>query len=142
LAAGLPGRYFCKHKEGKNMKGINILVVSNSEGSGKAIAHSIDNKKYAVTAAIGAEEAIEQFQRYHYDLAIFAAGLSAEEEKKLRKIFGVQQPGIILLGQNDTGENWNDKLKAALEQQRTDRKPGWVPVEDPLKNAGLNIIIQ
>lgn len=49
------------------------------------------------TGAAEDEEAIELFQRHHYDVVLLTSGIDEISEAKLRKLFTHQHPDIIIL---------------------------------------------
>jgi len=76
-------------------------------------------------------------------MVVFADDVNDEEERKLRKIFTIQNPDIIILKHFSDNDNLlANEIMAALDKQRKEKKPSFSFVDDALKNAGLNIIVQ
>lgn len=89
------------------------------------------------------EEAIEKFHHRHFDIVLFTKGVTAEEEKKLRKLFTHQNNTIILMQHNGAIDGLLlTEIKDALNKQRKENKPTISFMDDALKNAGLDITIQ
>ena len=126
------------------MNRTEILVTGGNQDSVDSIVELMDNNNHWVfTQAATDEEAIEKFHQRNFDIVLFADGMNDDEEKKLRKIFTIQNPDIANLKHvNNEGNLLTDEINAALEKQRKDKKPSFSFVDDALKNAGLNIIVQ
>jgi hypothetical protein len=126
------------------MNKTEILVTGKNNESISSIAGLINNSKdWVFTKAANDEEAIEKFHQRNFDIVVFADDVDDEEERKLRKIFTIQKPDIIMLKQ--PGDNANalaNEIMAALDKQRREKKASFSFVDDALKNAGLNIIVQ
>jgi len=98
---------------------------------------------WATTEVATAEEAIEKFHQQNFEVVILTDGLSGEEEKKLRRIFTVQNPDIIIIRYNDENDALlKGEITNALEKLHKSRRPSYSVVDDALKNAELNIIVQ
>jgi len=121
-----------------------ILITGSDDKNSEAIAKLINNHiEWIITVAYTDEEAIEKFHQQNFDVVILTDGISTEEEKKLRKIFTVQNPDIIIMSHNYADENLLvAEITAALEKFHKARRPSFSLVDDALKNAGLNIIVQ
>ena len=126
------------------MNKTEILVTGRNDDSVNFIAELINvNKGWLAAKAATGEGAIEKFHQRHFDVVVLASDIDNEEERKLRKIFTIQNPDIIIL--KHYGENDNllaNEIIAALDKQRKAKKPSFSFVDDALKNAGLNIIVQ
>ena len=126
------------------MNRTEILVTGRNQDSVDSIVGLKDNHTdWLFTQAATDEEAIEKFHQRNFDIVLFTDGMNDDEEKKLRKIFTIQNPDIIILKHYSDKDNLlTDEINAALEKQRKDKKPSFSFVDDALKNAGLNIIVQ
>ena len=126
------------------MNRTEILVTGRNQDSVDSIVGWKDNHTdWLFTQAATDEEAIEKFHQRNFDIVLFTDGMNDAEEKKLRKIFTIQNPDIIILKHySDEGNLLTDEINAALEKQRKDKKPLFSFVDDALKNAGLNILVQ
>ena len=126
------------------MNRTEILVTGRNQDSVDSIVGWKDNHTdWLFTQAATDEEAIEKFHQRNFDIVLFTGGMNDDEEKKLRKIFTIQYPEIIILKHNSNAGNLAiDEINAALEKQRSDKKASFSFVDDALKNAGLNIIVQ
>jgi len=126
------------------MKRTELLMVGVNEIARKAIVTQISNDKdWMITETDTTEEAIERFHRQGFEIVIFPSEISGEDERKLSKIFSIQNPDIIILKYDDKdGHLLNDQITEALNKQRMNKKPSFSLVDDALKNAGLNIIVQ
>jgi len=126
------------------MNKIEILVTGRHDDTVTFIAELINsNKDWLSTKATTGEEAIEKFHQRDFDMVVFADDINDEEERKLRKIFTIQNPDIIILKQDSNNDNLlANEIISALDKQRTEKKPSFSFVDDALKNAGLNIIVQ
>jgi CheY-like chemotaxis protein len=126
------------------MNRTEILVVGRNQDSVAFIVGLKESHNYWLfTQAATDEEAIEKFHQRNFDIVLFTDGMNDEEEKKLRKIFTLQNSVVIILKHyNNEGNLLTGKINAALDKQRKDKKPLFSFVDDALKNAGLNIIVQ
>jgi len=126
------------------MNKTEILVTGRNENTVRSIAELINNNKDQVaTKATTDEEAIEKFHQRDFDMVVFAGDINVEEERKLRKIFTIQNPDIIILKQSNENDNLLvNEIIEALDKQRNGKKPSFSFVDDALKNAGLNIVVQ
>lgn len=126
------------------MKKIEIMIVGpGSEWSENIRDRFEDGDSYTISPAASTEQAIELFQRLAFKAVIMSEDISAEDERKLERIFRFQFPEIILLkAENLPVDEIRMKIDTALLEQERKMKPQWSPVDDALKNAGLNIMIQ
>ena len=126
------------------MNRTEILVAGRNQDSVDSIVELMDNNNdWVFTQAATDEEAIEKFHQRNFDIVLFTDGMNDDEERKLRKIFTIQNPDIIILKHySNEGNLLTDEINAALEKQRKDKKPSFSFVDDALKNAGLNITVQ
>jgi len=126
------------------MSKIEILVTGRNEAIVRPILKLInDNDDWITTSAATGEEAIEKFHQRNFDLVVLTHDISEEEDRKLRKIFTIQNPDIIILRHScDDNGLLSAEIRAALDKQHQEKKPTFSFVDDALKNAGLNIIVQ
>ena len=126
------------------MNKTEILVTGRNDDRVSSIVELINSyKNWVATKAATDEEAIEKFHQRNFDMAVFADDANDEEERKLRKIFTIQNPDIIILKHSSENDNLlANEIIAALDKQRKEKKPSFSFVDDALKNAGLNIIVQ
>jgi hypothetical protein len=137
--------YFCASLKGDYMNKTEILVTGKNEVIVETVVAVINNNdEWVATKAATDEEAIEKFHRWDFDMVFFADGINEEEEeRKLRKIFTIQNPDIIIIRYNGGDINLlTSEIATALDKQRKDKKPSFSFVDDALKNAGLDIIVQ
>ena len=121
-----------------------ILITGRNEEMLQRVVELINsNDEWIASKAASDEEAIEKFHHQNFDVALFINGSADEEEKKLRKIFTIQNPDIIIIRHDGSDSSLlTIEIAEALDKKRKDRKPSFSFVEDALKNAGLNIIVQ
>jgi len=121
-----------------------MLVFGKKENAILPIIDLLNNHQdWVLTTASNDEEAIEKFHQRNFDMVVLAGDINNEEERKLRKIFTLQNPDIIILKQQNDNDNfWGNEIIAALDKQRHDKRPSFSFVDDALKNAGLNIHVQ
>ncbi len=125
------------------MNKATILIAGKSETSfSKPTEFTNSPAAWTTTEVATAEGAIEKFHQQDFDIAILTDSISGEEEKKLRRIFTFQNPDIIIMRYNDENVLLMDEITNALEKLHKARKPSYSLVDDALKNAGLNIIVQ
>ena len=125
------------------MKRKEILIVEGNKTTELAILKLINDTSLQTTVAETSEEAIEKYHRQNFDVVIFSNELSIEDERKLRKIFTVHNADLIIINyNNEDSSSLNDKITEAIKQQDKNKKPSISLVDDALKNAGLNIIVQ
>jgi hypothetical protein len=118
-----------------------VLMIGNDQTK---LHHSISlinsNTKCDAASAAGTEDAIEKFHQRDFSLVVFTNGVQ-EEEKKLRKIFTLQNPrGVIIQSSDD--DVLMGEIKEALEKQEAAVKPSFSIVDDALKNAMLPVTVQ
>ncbi|MEP7373438.1 MAG: hypothetical protein ABI675_08630 [Chitinophagaceae bacterium] len=126
------------------MNKTEILVTGKNElTAGAVIALINTNPEWVATKAATDEEAIEKFHQRDFDLVLFADGTTEEEERKLRKVFTIQNPDIAIIKHKCDDESvLTAKIMAALDTQKNDKKPSFSFIDDALKNSGLNIVVQ
>lgn len=126
------------------MNRTEILVAGRNQDSVDSIVELMDNNNdWVFMQAATDEEAIEKFHQRNFDIVLLTNGINDDEERKLRKIFTLQNPDIIILKHyRNEGNLLTDEINAALEKQRNDKKPLFSFLDDALKKAGLNIIVQ
>jgi hypothetical protein len=126
------------------MNRTEILVAGRNQDSVNYIADLMDNSNdWVFTHAATDEEAIEKFHQRNFDIVLFTGGITDVEEKKLRKIFTLQNPESIVLKQDGVDASLlTEKITASLDKQRLEKKPSFFFVDDALINAGLNITVQ
>ena len=126
------------------MNRTTILVIGKKTEILESITNEINiHADWIVTKAVDEEQAIEKFHQQQFDVVIFAENMIREAEKKLRKIFIIQNPDIIFL-QNDASSSkpLGTEIEFALDKRNKDQRPSFSFTDDALKNAGLNISIQ
>jgi hypothetical protein len=125
------------------MKRKQILITGGDISNLKTIEKQVTDIDMATTIAETTEAAIEKFHQYYFDVVIFSNEINADDERKLRKIFTVQNPELIIIQyEENDGEFLNKKLDEAIRKQNKNERPFISFVDDALKNAGLNIIVQ
>ena len=122
----------------------SILVVGQRETSFLSLAEfASHNKAWETIAVATAEEAIEKFHRQDFEIIILADDIIGEEEKKLRRIFQVQNPDIIIINYHEIdNSSLSGDILRTLNTLKKAKKPAFTIVDDALKNAGLNISVQ
>lgn len=126
------------------MKRTEILVT----GTGRDLVNSMvkwsdNNNDWVFSLARTGEEAIEKFHQRDFDMVLFTDGKNLDEERKLRKIFSIQNPDIIMLTHYNTETGLpTQEINDTLENQRSAKKTSFSFIDDALKNAGLNINVQ
>ncbi|MEO6231268.1 MAG: hypothetical protein ABJB11_20125 [Ferruginibacter sp.] len=121
-----------------------ILVIGTNEDQLTRHTNEINQQPlWNAEIATGDELAIEKMLQSSYDLIVFADGITSEATAKLQKIVALQHPGLLIL-QHYTNANVSltVAIDALLEEQVNAAKPTFSFVDDALKNAGLNIVIQ
>lgn len=126
------------------MNKTEILVTGRNEEMLQRVVGLINNNdEWIASKAASDEEAIEKFHQRNFDVVLFTNGIADEEEKKLRKVFTIQNPDIIIITHDGSDSNLLiTEIAEALDIQRKNKKPSFSFVDDALKNAGLNIIVQ
>ena len=126
------------------MSKIEILVTGRNEAELQPILTLInDNDDWITTSATTDEEAIEKFHQRNFDIVVLTNDMGEEEDRKLRKIFTIQNPDIIILAHSiEDNRLLTAAIGVALDKRRQEKKPSFSFVDDALKNAGLNIIVQ
>jgi len=125
------------------MNKTEILITGRNGDTVRSIAELLNsNKDWVTTNATTGEEAIEKFHQRNFDIVVLADDINDEEERKLRKIFTVQNSDIIILNQSSVDNLLTNAINAALAKQHKEKKPSFSIVDDALKNAGLKIMVQ
>lgn len=121
-----------------------ILVIGTNEHQLTRLTNEINQQPlWNGEMATGDEMAIEKMLQTSYDLIVLADGITSEATAKLQKIVALQQPGLIILQHYaDANVSLTETIDALLEEQLNAGKPTFSFVDDALKNAGLNIVIQ
>ena len=118
-----------------------ILVIGTDETMLLNSTNLINtNPAWNAVSAETAEDAIEKFHQRNFDAVVFTNG-THEEDKKLRKVFTLQNPGAVIIENNDDDTLVNE-IAVALEIQHRKNKPSFSFTDDGLKNARLPIIVQ
>ena|SRR5436190_2083853 len=125
------------------MSKIEILVTGRNEAELQPILTLInDNDDWITTSATTDEEAIEKFHQRNFDIVVLTNDMGEEEDRKLRKIFTIQNPDIIILAHSiEDNRLLTAAIGVALDKRRQEKKPTFSFVDDALKDAGLNIIV-
>ena len=121
------------------------LLIAGQSSEGFQTFKELFNKygDWKIIRASHDEEAIEKFHRHNFEVVVFTNTVSSDEERKLRKIFTFQNPDIIIaIYQHGNEVLLVDEIVTALDKLRKAKTPSYSLVDDALKNAGLNIIIQ
>jgi hypothetical protein len=126
------------------LKKIEIMIVGPASKWSENIRDRFENgDSYTILPAASAEQAIELFQRLAIKAVVMSEDISAEDERKLERIFRFHFPEIVMLkAENISADELKLKIDSALAEQERKMKPQWSPVDDALKNAGLNILMQ
>ncbi|CAN5582450.1 hypothetical protein BH11BAC3_BH11BAC3_47180 [soil metagenome] len=121
-----------------------ILVIGANEDQLTRLTNEINLQPlWNGEMATGDEMAIEKLLQSSYDLIVITDGITTAATAKLQKIVALQQPGLIILQHNaDATVSLTDAIDAMLDEQLNAGKPTFSFVDDALKNAGLNIVIQ
>ena len=114
-------------------------------GAGEKTLHDlinaiINHSEWNIVSTSVAEEAIEKFHQQDFDIAVFTNGFH-EEEKKLRRIFTLQNPDVAII-QNDDADLLLNEIKEAVIKKQKPGKRTFSFVDDALKNAMLPITVQ
>lgn len=118
-----------------------VMVIGSNETklhTTESILNS--NADWDITGVSDAEEAIEKFHQRDFNIVVFTNGIHAED-KKLRKIFLLQNPDVVIL-QNDNDSTITAVVREALNSQVKQNKVSYSFVDDALKNAMLPITLQ
>ena len=123
------------------------ILVAGSQEETLQIAVALINKQeeWKVTAASTAEDAIEKFHRFPFDVVVLTNDMSEDDSRKLRKIFMHQHQDLILLqlDAETAGSEWlKNEITEALKKQKEAKKPSYSVIDDALKGAALDIQIQ
>jgi len=126
------------------MNKTEILVTGRNEALVQTMLTLVnDNDDWMATAAATDEEAIEKFHQLNFNIVVLTDDIGEEEDRKLRKIFTIQNPDIIIIKHSsDDSRLLTAEITVALDKQLKDKKPFFSFVDDALKNAGLNITVQ
>ena len=121
------------------------LLITGQSTTGLETFCDLLNKHgdWSIVAAAGDEEAIEKFHRHDFEVVVFTDTISSDEERKLRKIFTFHNPDVIIVKrQHDYEDVLVAEIITALEKVRKAKRPSYSLVDDALKNAGLDVIIE
>ncbi len=122
---------------------IKTEILLTGTGVEKLRDYFNDHGDWRITTATTDEEAIENFHRHYFEVVVLTKNVSDDEERKLRKIFTFHNPDIIIVKNQHRDEGMLvAEIAAALEKLHKAKKPSYSLVDDALKNAGLNIIIE
>ena len=126
------------------MNKTEILLTGRNEALVQTMQTLLnDNDDWMATAAATDEGAIEKFHQLNFNIVVLTDDIGEEEDRKLRKIFTIQNPDIIIIKHSsDDSRLLTAEITVALDKQLKDKKPFFSFVDDALKNAGLNIIVQ
>ncbi|HTN06023.1 hypothetical protein [Agriterribacter sp.] len=121
-----------------------ILIIGRDESILQTVVRLVNNDpSWAGTGTTSDEEAIEKFHQHHFDVVLLTNGISEEADKKLRKIFTHQNPGIIIIQHYGGGSGLlQSEIREALDQRSAENKPTVSITDDALKNAKWNSSIQ
>lgn len=121
-----------------------ILIIGRDESILQTVVRLVNNDpSWVGTGTTSDEEAIEKFHHHHFDVVLLTNGISEEADKKLRKIFTLQNPDIIIIQHYGGGSGLlQSEIREALEQRRAESKPTVSITDDALKNAKWNISLQ
>ena len=126
------------------MNKMELLIIGELK-TGFETIKKLSNKyvDWEISTAYYDEDAIEKFHRHNFEVIAFTNNVSSDEERKLRKIFTFQKPDIVILKhQQGNDDLLIDEVAIALDELSKANAPSYTLVDDALKNAGLNIIVQ
>ena len=106
------------------MSKTEVLVIGRNEEILETVVRLINkNEEWNGTGASSDEDAIEKFHRHHIDIVLLTNGITNEEEIKLRKIFTLQQPEVIIIQHYGGGSGLLAfEIKQALETRSQNKK--------------------
>ena len=126
------------------MNKMELLIIGELK-TGFETIKNLSNRyvDWKISTAYNDEEAIEKFHRHNFEVVVFTDSVSSDEERKIRKIFTVQKPGIVIIKHQQGNDGLLiDEITTALDESSKAKAPSYTLVDDALKNAGLNIIVQ
>jgi len=132
------------YKKGNQMYKTELLVVGNNQLILEKVLNEINSQpEWNGVAATAGEDAIEKFHQRNVDLVIWLYDIAETESRKMSIIFHHQNPDLVMIKHYavDSGLLQND-IQTALDKREIENKPAISIVDDALKNAGLNIVIQ
>lgn len=99
---------------------MNILAIGRNPEILATVIRLINNHEgWQGTGAEEDEEAIELFQRHHYDVVLLTNGIEETSEAKLRKLFTHQHPDVIILQHYGGGSGLlENEILEALDAQK------------------------
>ena len=122
-----------------------VLVFGQDEAMRETAGRLINNNRDLLgIVASTAEDAIEKFHRFNIDVAVLINDIGEEQTRKLRKIFTLQNEGLIILQPDavDESDRLCNEVRESLEKQKLSEKPSWSFIDDALKGTGLDIHIE
>ena len=123
------------------MNKTEILIVGRDEKRNRHSATLINsNTGWDAVIATDSEDAIEKFHQRDFTVAVLTSSLQ-DEKIRLRKIFTLQNPGVIIIESLSDGLLINE-ISEAIDRKTKDSKHSFSFVDDALKNAMLPITVQ
>jgi hypothetical protein len=106
------------------MSKTEILAIGRNEEILETVIRLINkNEEWNGTGASSDEDAIEKFHHHHIDVVLLTNGITNDEELKLRKIFILQQPDVIILQHYGGGSGLlTAEIKEALDSKAKTKK--------------------
>ena len=126
------------------MNNSELLIIGQSTTGFETFKDLFDkHDDWNIITAVSDEEAIEKFHRHDFKVIVLTDTISSDEEKKLRKIFTFHNPDIIIVKrQHDNEAVLVAEIVTALDKFNKAKRPSYTMVDDALKNAALNIVIE
>ena len=115
-----------------------MLVEANDDQRREMLRQLETRTTWSTVTADSTENAINVLNRQPVDVMILG-GMDATDERKLRRIAAIQQPGMLIVGQTTEWFRETDHAIALLE---TDQRPEIRFMDDALKHAGIPVVIQ
>ena len=121
-----------------------ILAIGNNETTDAVFYTKLRSQPgWEVVITAPGEPAIEKFHRQQFDVVLFSNDIPDADEKKLRRIFTVQHPDVVMY-KTTQGDNTQliAAVKEGLKNIRDSYKPTVSFTDDALRYAGLDIRMQ
>lgn len=122
------------------MNTTEILVVSKDQNVLPAMMQQINNRTdWMATGASNDEEAIEKYHHHSFDLVVLANDIDENENRKLRRIFGIQHSDMLIVDGVDT-DTLETKIEAAITKHNAANN-NYSFTDNAFANAQCNITI-
>lgn len=116
-----------------------IIVFGTQPEKAKEVFDALEQfQDWEVAAVANVELALEKMHRQSINIIVFAEGVSAVDENKLRKVGAILNEEIVFL--HHSGQpSFKQQIVAMLNRQRLEREARYTILDNELKQVSISL---